>query len=140
MEFMAAFSLPFSLSLAILFCGLTIARSSEGWSFGYIQRCCSYWAGFSVSISATTLGVVAGLLLPYWWANGISSTLVFLSIGLIAGISYGLLAHYTGVIAFSDSLDRLGKYRRYFGVALMLLGIAISLVAIYNQWLKLNDF
>lgn len=140
MEFLAALSLPLSLALAIVFCGLTFLIPENGIVHSFLQRCCNYWAGFAISLCSATLGVVAGLFFPYWCATDISSALSFLSIGLIAGVGYGLLAHYTGVVAFSEGNHRLGRFKPWFGFCLATIGSAIASIAIYNQWLKLNDF
>lgn len=140
MEFLAALTLPLSLAFSVFFCGATLLVADGGILGAFVRRCSNYWAGFSISLCAATLGVVAGLIFPYWWATSTADVAAFICLGLIAGGGYGLLAHYTGIIAFSENSERLGRFRPWFGIGMILLGCAIAAIATYNQWLKLNDF
>ena len=103
------------------------------------QKLTAYWSSFSISLSAATLGIVAGLFFPFMYANGILASMAFLCIGLIVGITYGCLAHHLAILAFTANLENVEKYRNWFGLAFSVLGIALGLAAVETQWSKLND-
>ena len=137
-EFMASFSLPFSLALSIFFCGLTlIFKNTNAFLVNITQKLTAYWSTFSISLSAATLGIVAGLFIPFICTNGIWASIAFLCIGLMTGMIYGGLAHHIAILAFTANLE---KYRNWFGLAFSVLGIALGLAAVETQWSKLNGF
>ncbi|MBQ0731990.1 MAG: hypothetical protein KBT75_14920 [Oleispira antarctica] len=140
-EFMASFSLPFSLALSIFFCGLTlIFKNTNAFLVNIIQKLTAYWSTFSISLSAATLGIVAGLFIPFICTNGIWPSIAFLCIGLMTGMIYGGLAHHIAILAFTANLENFEKYRNWFGLAFSVLGIALGLAAVETQWSKLNGF
>lgn len=140
-EFMASFSLPFSLALSIFFCGLTlIFKNTNAFLVNIIQKLTAYWSTFSISLSAATLGIVAGLFIPFICTNGIWPSIAFLCIRLMTGMIYGGLAHHIAILAFTANLENFEKYRNWFGLAFSVLGIALGLAAVETQWSKLNGF
>ncbi len=140
MEFLASLTLPLSLAFAVFFCGATLLVNEDSVLGVFVRRCCNYWTTFSISLCAAVLGVVVGLVLPYWCATSITGVAEFILLGLLAGGCYGLLAHHTGVFAFSGNTERLGRFKPWFGICMVLLGLVIAAIATYNQWLKLSDF
>ena len=140
-EFIAAFSLPFSLALSIFFCGLTlILKNQDAFLVDLLQKFAGYWSSFSVSLSAATLGIVGGLFFPFMCANGIWSAFSFLCLGLLVGITYGCLAHHLAILAFTVNLENLEQYKIWFGLAFTLLGAALGFASIETQWSRLNGF
>lgn len=140
-EFMASFTLPFSLALSIFFCGLTlIFKNTNAFLVNITQKLTAYWSTFSISLSAATLGIVAGLFIPFICTNGIWPSIAFLCIGLMTGMIYGGLAHHIAILAFTANLENFEKYRNWFGLAFSVLGIALGLAAVETQWSKLNGF
>lgn len=140
-EFIASFSLPFSLALSVFFCGLTLMfKNTNAFLANIIQKLTAYWSTFSISLSAATLGIVAGLFFPFIYANGILASMVFLCIGLMVGITYGCLAHHLAILAFTTNLENVEKYKSWFGLAFSVLGIALGFAAVETQWSKLNGF
>ena len=140
-EFMASFTLPFSLALSIFFCGLTlIFKNTNAFLVNITQKLTAYWSTFSISLSAATLGIVAGLFIPFICTNGIWASIAFLCIGLMTGMIYGGLAHHIAILAFTANLENFEKYRNWFGLAFSVLGIALGLAAVETQWSKLNGF
>lgn len=140
-EFIAAFSLPFSLALSILFCGLTLTFKNKNTCLvSLLQRLTGYWSSFSVSLSAATIGIVAGLFFPFMYANGFLASIAFLCLGLLVGVTYGFIAHHSAILAFAVNLEGLEQYKSWFGLVFSLLGIALGVVSIETQWSKLNGF
>lgn len=140
-EFIATFSLSFSLALSVFFGGLTlIFKSRNTFLVNLFQRLTGYWSSFSVSLSATTLGIIAGLFFPFMYSNGFLASIAFLCLGLLVGITYGFLAHHSAILAFTVNIESLEQYKFWFGLAFSLLGIALGVASIETQWSKINGF
>lgn len=138
MEHMAGSTLPLSLAFSIIFCGLALtSKQPKGVFRKLTARFASYWATFTISLSAIAFGVSLGALLPFAYLNGLSAALAFLVYAILMVFCFGLFAHGCGVVAHSDWSNKSSSVRRSFGIFTFIVGFVCALLVIHERWLSL---